>query len=101
MIVPSRRRFLMGVGAVLAAPAIVRVSSLMAVKPVAVTVSRFVFLGDSLTLHDYCHPNEEGHRQLAESIASKIAARWSAENYTPKLSWASLVPSDAPLSLGS
>lgn len=33
--IASRRRFLLGAGALLAAPAIVRVSSLMAVKPVA------------------------------------------------------------------
>lgn len=33
MIVPSRRRFLFGAGALLAAPAIVRVSALMPVKP--------------------------------------------------------------------
>lgn len=35
VIKPSRRRFLLGAGALLAAPAIVRVASLMAVKPVA------------------------------------------------------------------
>lgn len=34
LIVPSRRRFLTGLGAILAAPAILKASSLMKVKPV-------------------------------------------------------------------
>ena len=48
LIVPSRRGFLLGLGAVVASPAVVRAESLMAIKPEKVlslvdeTVERFV-----------------------------------------------------------
>lgn len=41
MIVPSRRGFLAGLGAVIAAPAIVRASSLMRIKPTILTLEDY------------------------------------------------------------
>lgn len=45
LIIPSRRGFLMGAGILLAAPAIVRVASLMPVKSLPVTFPLGIFSG--------------------------------------------------------